>query len=80
MRRLDTNFLFATSIRANLCLAIIPAIILWIGQFTPAIVALSMASIALAVIACFATALLFVRNDQQKRFVMALAGSLPGRR
>ena len=35
---------------------------------------------ALAVIACLATALLFVRNDQQKRFVMALAGSLSGRR
>jgi hypothetical protein len=80
MRFLDTNSVFAISALANLCLAIIAIIVLCIGNVTPPVVALNAGSIVLAIIAFAATAFLYVRNDQQKHFLMALAASSSTRR
>ena len=80
MRFLDTKAMFAVSALANLCLAIIPIIVIFIGEITPTVVVLNVGLIVLAITAFAATVFLFVRNDQQKRFLMAVAASSSARR
>jgi hypothetical protein len=80
MRYLGTNSVFAVSALANLCLVIIPIIVIFIGEITPTMIALNVGLMVLAIIAFAATVFLFVRNDQQKHFLMALAASSSSRR
>jgi hypothetical protein len=75
MRYLGTKTVFSVSALANLCLAIIPMIVIFLGEATPTVVALNVGLIVLAIIALAATVFLFVRNDRQKKFFMAIAAS-----
>jgi hypothetical protein len=80
MRFLDTKTVFAVSALANLCLAVIPIIVIFIGETAPTVVALNVGLIVLAITAFAATAFLFVRNDRQMRFLKAVAASSADRR
>jgi hypothetical protein len=75
MRFLDTKAVFAVSALVNLCLAVIPVIVLLIGNTTSMIVALNVGLIVLAIVAGAATTFLIMRNDQQMRFLKVMAAS-----
>ena len=75
MRFLDTKAVFAVCALANLCLAVIPIIVVFIGETTHTVVALNVGLIALAITAFAATAFLFVRNEQQVHFLKVMAVS-----
>jgi hypothetical protein len=75
MRFLDTKAVFAVCALANLCLAVIPTIVIFIGESTCAVVALNVSLIALAITAYAATGFLFVRNEQQMRFLKVMTAS-----
>jgi hypothetical protein len=75
MRFLDTKAVFAVCALANLCLAVIPIIVVFIGETTHTVVALNVGLIALAITAFAATAFLFVRNEQQMSFLKVMAVS-----
>jgi hypothetical protein len=75
MRFLDTKAVFAVCALANLCLAVIPTIVIFVGETTPIVVALNVGLITLAITAFAATAFLFVRNGRQMRFLKVMADS-----